>query len=88
MRQCKAVAQAREGALTHICHLVLAHGADREQTLAEIRRHCREVLDPAHQPRWLCLYDRALPVAPSGKLDTAALRENRGELLDLAAMAH
>ncbi len=88
VRQCKAVAQEREGEMTHICHLVLAHGADKAQTLAEIRRHCREVLDPAHQPRWLCLYDRALPVAPSGKLDTAALRENRGELLDLAALAH
>lgn len=86
VRQCKAVAQAREGALTHICHLVLAHGAGREQTLAAIRAHCREVLDERHQPRRLCLYDRALPVAPSGKLDTAALRENRGQLLDLWEM--
>lgn len=81
VRQCKAVACELDASNTHICHIVLTSDADQEQTLLMIKEHCAKKLDAAHQPIWIRLYDEALPVAPSGKLNMSELRKNTDHLI-------
>lgn len=76
VRQCKAVVSEIDGEQVHVCHLVLEDGADKEETLAQIRRHCSEALEEHCQPRWFKFYDDALPVAPSGKLDVVQMQDD------------
>ncbi len=81
VRQCKAIAHEINGVMTHICHTALIGGANQEETLRMIKEHCTEKLDATHQPELFRLYDDALPVAPSGKLDIRKMQENTDHLI-------
>lgn len=81
VRQCKAIAHEINGVMTHICHTVLIGGANQEETLRMIKKHCAEKLDSTHQPELFRFYDDALPVAPSGKLDIRKMQENTDHLV-------
>ena len=81
VRQCKAIAHEINGVMTHICHTVLIGGANQEETLRMIKKHCAEKLDSTHQPELFRFYDDALPVAPSGKLDIRKMQENTDHLI-------
>ena len=83
VRQCKAIAHEISGVMTHICHIVLIAGTDQESSLQRIKEYCTEKLDAAHQPVLFRLYDDALPVAPSGKLDIRKMQENTERLIRL-----
>lgn len=83
VRQCKAIAHEINGVMTHICHTTLIGGANQEETLRMIKEHCAEKLDATHQPVLFRLYDDALPVAPSGKLDIRKMQENTDRLIRL-----
>lgn len=83
VRQCKAIAHEINGVMTHICHTALIGGANQEETLRMIKEHCAEKLDVTHQPVLFRLYDDALPVAPSGKLDIRKMQENTDRLIRL-----
>ncbi len=83
IRQCKAVSGCIDGRKTHICHMVLTEDADVDETLEAVRRYCAEKLPASHQPVAVRLYGEALPVAPSGKLDIKAMKENTDELIYL-----
>lgn len=83
VRQCKAIAHEINGVMTHICHTALIGGANQEETLRMIKEHCAEKLDATHQPVLFRLYDDALPVAPSGKLDIRKMQENTDRLIRL-----
>ena len=83
VRQCKAIAHEINGVMTHICHTVLIGGANQEETLRIIKKHCAEKLDSTHQPELFRFYDDALPVAPSGKLDIRKMQENTDHLVRL-----
>ncbi len=64
-------------------HTALIGGANQEEVLHMIKTHCTEKLDVTHQPTLLRLYDDALPVAPSGKLDIRKMKENTDHLIRL-----
>lgn len=83
VRQCKAIAHEINGVMTHICHTTLIGGANQEETLRMIKEHCAEKLDVTHQPVLFRLYNDALPVAPSGKLDIRKMQENTDHLIRL-----
>ncbi len=83
VRQCKAIAHEINGVMTHICHTVLIGGANQEETLRIIKKHCAEKLDSTHQPELFRFYDDALPVAPSGKLNIRKMQENTDHLVRL-----
>lgn len=83
VRQCKAIAHEINGNIIHICHTVLLDGANLQQTLRTIKEHCAQKLDAAHQPAMIRLYDDALPVAPSGKLDMNKMQKNTDCLIRL-----
>lgn len=83
VRQCKAIAHEINGVMTHICHTALIGGANQEETLRMIKEHCAEKLDATHQPVLFRLYNDALPVAPSGKLDIRKMQENTDHLIRL-----
>lgn len=84
VRQCKAVASEIGGVLRHVCHTVLTADANREETLKAIRAHCAVKFDANHQPTLFRLYEDALPVAPSGKLDVAKMQKNVSNLIDIS----
>ena len=83
VRQCKAIAHEINGVMTHICHTALIGGANLEETLRMIKKNCAEKLDATHQPVLFRLYNDALPVAPSGKLDIRKMQENTDRLIRL-----
>lgn len=83
VRQCKAIAHEINGKIMHICHTVLISGANQQQTLRMIKEHCAKKLDTAHQPVMIRLYEDALPVAPSGKLDMNKMQKNTDCLIRL-----
>lgn len=73
VRQCRVAASEIDGQRTHVLHISLVKDAEKEDVLHEISSACRDALDADHMPVWFKLYLDALPVAPSGKIDTAAL---------------
>ena len=81
--QCKAVSGCINGRKTHICHMVLTEDADVDETLDKVKRYCARKLPVSHQPIAVCLYQEALPVAPSGKLDIKTMKENMDGLIYL-----
>lgn len=83
VRQCKAIAHEIDGKLHHICHIVFTDDAIQEQTLSAIKIHCTEKLSSSYQPKLIRLYNGALPVAPSGKLDMSEMEKNIDQLIHL-----
>ncbi len=83
VRQCKAIANNIDGADVHVCHVALAPGVDEEYVLREMATRCAELLPGSHFPHYVRLYEGSLPVAPSGKLDTAYMKDNCSDLVEL-----
>ena len=82
VKQCKVVSKNLRGQITHICHIVL-DGKNAETVLSEIKQHCVSALPQNHQPKWIHIYNDALPVAPSGKLDILKMQNDTDELIEL-----
>ena len=80
VRQCKAVAQDINGEKTHVCHIVFYENVQVDSIFNAIKEHCRKKLPENHQPHLFRIYDDALPVAPSGKLNIAQMQSDSGEL--------
>lgn len=83
VRQCKVVVSQIDGRQIHVVHMVLDKGADAASTLACVKKYCRSKLTPEYVPTWVKLYDLALPVAPSGKLDVSVMEEDIKNLIKL-----
>lgn len=81
VRQCKAVVSEIDGENVHVCHMVLSGQSDSDAVLSNIMTHCAEILSENHMPSLFKVYDGALPVAPSGKLDTQKMRMDTGNLI-------
>ena len=54
-----------------------------ENILLQIKNVCLDKLPENHQPHLIKMYKDALPVAPSGKLDSALMRNDTKDLIDL-----
>lgn len=72
-RQCRVVTSEVDGKITHIAHVTLMAHNTQEKVLSEIMAVCKEKLDSDHMPTLIKFYPDALPIAASGKIDTAAL---------------
>ncbi len=83
VRQCKAVVSEIDGKKTHVAHIVLIDGADKKATLNAIKEHCERKLPVNHMPTLVKIYDTALPVAPSGKLNVAEMEKDTRDLIEL-----
>lgn len=82
VRQCKVITKVVNGHTTHICHIVLDN-IDTNKALIKIKKHCENALPQNHQPKWIHIYEDALPVAPSGKLDTLKMKDCTDRLIEL-----
>lgn len=76
VRQCKVVAVELDGKTTHVAHVVLSKDGKHEQALKQIIDACDKKLDTSHRPHLFRFYTDALPVAPSGKLDTTKMKSD------------
>lgn len=84
VRQCKVVVSEIEEKPTHIVHIALSQTNESESdTLEKIKTVCREKLSENHFPRLVKLYDDALPVASSGKLNVVEMKKNTTGLIRL-----
>ena len=62
---------------------IWARGADKDTTLNAIKEHCASKLPVNHIPTLAKLYDTALPVAPSGKLDIAKMENDTENITEI-----
>ena len=84
VRQCKVVVSEIDGKQTHVAHVVFSLGKGTAETIMEqIKSVCARKLPANHQPRLLKLYADALPVAPSGKLNTAKMKADTQALISI-----
>ncbi|MBR2408262.1 MAG: acyl--CoA ligase [Lachnospiraceae bacterium] len=83
VRQCKTVVSEVDGKCVHVAHVVLMPGADEEKVLQEVKKHCFEKLPKNHMPSLVKLYEDALPVSKSGKLDVLAMESDVTDLVKL-----
>ena len=83
VKQCKAVSIERGGKTTHVCHIVIDDKCDRNAVLNKIKAYCSEKLPADHQPNLIHIYKDALPVAPSGKLDTQKMKMELDDLIEI-----
>lgn len=83
VRQCKTVVSEIKGQRTHVAHIVLTDGADEKTALKTIKEHCENKLLANHVPTLVKLYDTALPVAPSGKLNVTQMENDRDNLVGI-----
>lgn len=84
VRQCKVVSTIVDGKETHVAHIVLACNKHNEKdTLDSIAKACYEKLSPDHFPHLIKLYDDALPVSLSGKLNVVEMKKNSKGLICL-----
>ncbi len=81
VKQCKAITAEVNGKLTHVANVVL-HKND-PAVFDEIMAECRKKLPENHLPKYFKVYENALPVAPSGKLDTVKMREEAVDLVEM-----
>lgn len=81
VRQCKTVVSKINGKETHIAHVVFFENEKTaEEIIAQIREVCNTKLPENHYPNYLKLYKDALPVSPSGKLNTEEMKNNTENL--------
>ena len=83
VRQCKAVASVVDGKTVHVCHTALDSITNKTEIIKRVFVHCTEKLPASHQPYLFMLYDDALPVAPSGKLDIMNMQKMTENLYDI-----
>lgn len=75
VRQCKAVTSEINGQQTHVAHISLYKNKDNiEAVLQQIQDVCKAKLPENHVPHFVKFHEDALPVAPSGKLNTAQMK--------------
>ena len=83
IKQCKAISVDHEGKMTHICHVVLDDKSNKDSALKAIKEYCATKLPENHQPKLIHIYKDALPVAPSGKLDTQKMKREIDDLIEI-----
>ena len=83
VRQCKTVVSEIDGEKMHVAHIVLTNGADIQTTLKMVKEHCGNKLPENHMPTLIKLYDTALPVAPSGKLNVTEMEKSIDGLVEI-----
>lgn len=82
VRQCKVVSSEINGKLVHVAHVVLYCEQDTVcNILKKVMEVCRTKLAENHMPHLFKIYDDALPVAPSGKLDVPEMKSNITDLI-------
>lgn len=83
IRQCKAVVSEVNGEQTHVAHISLYKGEKiTDALIQQIKTVCEEKLPKSHQLHFLKIHD-ALPVAPSGKLNTAQMKADIQNLINI-----
>ena len=84
VRQCKVVVSEIDGKQTHVAHVVFSLGkGTAENIMEQVKSVCAKKLPANHQPQLLKLYSDALPVAPSGKLNTAKMKADTQDLISI-----
>ncbi len=83
VRQCKVVVSTVNGEKIHTAHIVLIEGSSREAAFDSIKEYCSNNLPANHIPTLVKVYDDALPVSPSGKLDTLKMSGSIDGLIEL-----
>ena len=84
VRQCKTVVSDVHGIQTHVAHISLYKGkGSMEEVLRQISAVCKEKLPEDHWPHYLKVHEDALPVAPSGKLNTALMKADVQGLIEI-----
>ena len=81
VRQCKVVASEIDGKQIHVAHINLVKGADINEVLPQIKAYCVENLLVNHIPELFKIHDSALPMALSGKMNTAEMRKDITDLI-------
>lgn len=76
VRQCKTILSEIDGKTTHVAHVVIANNENQSNVLKQIADTCKHTLSESYFPKYLRIYNDALPVAPSGKLDVEAMKRN------------
>lgn len=67
--------------LTHIVDIVACE--EQSNILKKIEDTCKVTLPPNHMPRYFRFYKDALPVAPSGKLNTELMKNDTLNLIEI-----
>lgn len=80
VRQCKTVLSEINGKMTHVAHIVITDNEKRDSILKNIADICKQTLPESYFPKYLKIYDDALPVASSGKLDVTAMKNSTNNL--------
>lgn len=82
VRQCKTVVSEIDGKQTHVAHAVFFDDkGTTEEIIAQIQAVCKEKLSENHYPHLIKLHEDALPVSPSGKLNTVAMKQDTENLI-------
>lgn len=81
VRQCKAVVSEIDGKQTHVAHTVFFNDKNTEEIIAQIQTVCKNKLPENHYPHLIKLHEDALPVSPSGKLNTVAMKQDTENLI-------
>lgn len=81
VRQCKAVVSEIDGKQTHVAHAVFFNDKSTEEIIAQIQTVCKNKLPENHYPHLIKLHEDALPVSPSGKLNTVAMKQDTENLI-------
>ncbi len=83
VRQCKVVVSNVNGEKTHVAHIVLTADANQETIFKSIKEYCSTNLSANHMPTLVKVYDSALPVAPSGKLNVNMMENDIENLIEI-----
>lgn len=83
VRQCKVVISNVNDEKTHIAHIVLTVDANQKAVFKSIKEYCLTNLPKNHQPTLVKIYDSALPVAPSGKLNVVMMENDTENLVEI-----
>lgn len=83
IRQCKVVVSDINCEKMHVAHIVLTAGVKKDTILRHVKDYCSGKLPANHTPKLVKLYDTALPVAPSGKLDVTKMERDTNNLLEI-----
>ena len=81
VRQCKVVVSEVCGRKTHVAHTVFYPGkGSTTEIISQIKDICKYKLPGNHHPHLFKLHEDALPISPSGKLNTEKMKN---DVLDL-----
>lgn len=86
VKQCKAVTSEINGKIEHIVHIVFTNESNHSDVLKEITIKCKQKLDKNYYPKYFKIYKDSLPVAPSGKLDITAMKNNTSDLIEVKCL--